>query len=435
MSDKKIKVVWLCTIANQQIHNHIKFAPWRLKNIIKTCAGKSALKLTERAVWNTNAIKEYEKFNDISLTVIFHYAGIRGDVQRFSINGINYICYRSEDDHFSHSFFKLFGRTSETYPKGRKIVSSLIEELSPDIVHVIGAENPNYSICALDISHDIPLVVSLQTLMSEPDFKENYYINEESYLFRSNVERMVLERSDYIASRIKKYNTFIKENIKNDAVFLQMPLALGVDINTESSTKEYDFVYFANNISKAADDAIESFALAYKMNPSLTLNISGSYDIAFKRQLEKRMKGLKIDKNVFITGPKQTHEDVIKQIKKSRFALLPLKIDLISSTIREAMACGLPVVTTITPATPNLNKERESVLLSNKGDYQAMANNMLRLVEDVNYAQMISNNALLTIQEKSSNKAFMKMWRKAYYEIIDNFKNGTPFSEDVIFEG
>ena len=213
-----------------------------------------------------------------------------------------------------------------------------------------------------------------------------------------------------------------------------MPLALGVDINVEPSKKEYDFVYFANNINKAADDAIEAFALAYNVKSSLTLNISGSYDDSFRLNLEKRIKELGMEKNVFITGSKQTHDEVIEQIKKSRFAVLPLKVDLISSTVREAMACGLPIVTTITPSTPELNKRRESVLLSEKGDFQAMADNMIRLVEDDTYAAQIRENALQTVREKYINVAFMQMWRKAYYEIIENFHHGMPFSSDVLSE-
>ncbi len=433
MSDKGLKIVWLCEISNQQIHSCISFNNWRLKNILKNIVGRPVTKVRERAIWNTNAIREFEKFKDINLTVIFHYAGIKNDFQRFTINGINYICYRSEDDYLSTSILKLLGKQEKNYFKGRKIVRSLINEIKPDVVHVIGAENPNYSICALDVPKEIPCVVSLQTLMSMPDFKNNFPISEESYQYRSSVEQEVLKRSDYIASRMKGYNTFIKEHIKTDAIFLQMPLAVGVDVNIEPSKKEYDFVYFANNINKAADDAIEAFALAYNVKSSLTINISGSYDYSFRLNLEKRIKELGMEKNVFITGSKQTHDEVIEQIKKSRFAVLPLKVDLISSTVREAMACGLPVVTTITPATPNLNKELECVLLSEKGDYQAMADNMLRLVDDEAFASEIRKNAILTVQEKYSNEKFMNMWRKGYYEIVENFKNGVPFSDDVLF--
>ena len=61
-----------------------------------------------------------------------------------------------------------------------------------------------------------------------------------------------------------------------------------------------------------------------------------------------------------------------------------------------------------------------------------MADNMLRLINDEKLAIRLRENAVKTLNERYSNECFLKMWKKAYYETIDNFKNGTPFSEDVI---
>jgi glycosyltransferase involved in cell wall biosynthesis len=121
-------------------------------------------------------------------------------------------------------------------------------------------------------------------------------------------------------------------------------------------------------------------------------------------------------------GKLPTHDDVICQIRKSRFALLPLKIDLVSGTIREAMANGLPVVTTVTPATPNLNKKRECVLLSEMGDHKAMADNMLRLIEDPEYANIIRDNCLQTANERITNKEIVDNYIRAYFNCISDFK-------------
>ena len=135
-------------------------------------------------------------------------------------------------------------------------------------------------------------------------------------------------------------------------------------------------------------------------------------------EIKKRMKELGLEDEVDFTGRLATHDDVIKEVRKARFAVLPLKVDLISGTIREAMANGLPVVTTITPATPQLNEKRGSILLSEKGDFKAMAENMCRLLEDENFAERIRQNAATTISEKYSNTAFMNEWRERYYEIV-----------------
>ena len=153
------------------------------------------------------------------------------------------------------------------------------------------------------------------------------------------------------------------------------------------------------------------------------MDIVGSGSTDFVEQLHRRILELNLANNVVFEGRLATHEDVITQIRKARFALLPLKIDLISGTIREAMANGLPVVTTVTPATPSLNEKRESVLLSQQGDYDAMALNMCKLLEDEELAKRISDNALLTSSESSSNTELMNGWKKVYLDLMKDCTN------------
>ncbi len=431
----KIKVVWICHFSNSDVRKLIQIDKAYYRKILCLLKRRPCRVWNDFAVWNTNAIRQFESYHDIDLTVVFPYPGIKGKVQRFNHNGIHYVAFRSEDDNLC-SFIKsrLYKSYTCTYSYNRRLIASIIKEIRPDIVHVVGAENPYYSISALDVPDDIPSIVTLQTLMSDPDFFANYPISKASYEYRSGLEKKVIRKCRYIGSRVERFRSIVRSQIKKDAVFLNISLAVGVDIDEHPCEKEFDFVYFAADISKACDYAIEAFAIACERHPGLTLNVSGSYTHDYKAQLDKRLQELGIQGQVFFTGPKATHNDVIMQIKKSRFALLPLKIDLISGTIREAMACEIPVVTTITPFTPKLNLDRESVLLSGKGDFQAMADNMLRLLDDEKFANTIRKNAINTVRERYSNERYMQIWHKAYHEIYENEKNGTPFSEDIILE-
>lgn len=420
MRPNKIKVVWICHFSDKKTRDCIKFDKFYYKTIIKKILLKPIRGWQDYAVWNSNAITEFEKFDDIDLTIIFPHAGIKGDIQEFSLNGINYICFRSEDDYLGSFIINRITKSiRNNYPKNRKLIIELISRIKPDIVHVIGAENPYYSMAALDIPDNIPSIVSLQTLISDPNFKRNYPIREEHYNNLSSIESNIIKSCDYIATPVQLFQEIIKDKIKPNAIFLNISLAVGQDIDTSYMEKKYDFVYFAANINKAGDFAIEAFALAHHNMPEITLNVSGSFSADFKAKLDKRITELGISDSVIFTGSQPTHDDVLRQIKKSRFAILPLKIDLVSGTIREAMACGLPVITTITPATPDLNRDRESVLLSEKGDFQAMANNMIRLLKDEKLACRLKENGIRTVHESYSNERNMEEWRKTYYDIID----------------
>lgn len=433
MGREKLKVVWICHFSDAKTREKLKFSHCYFFNLYRFIVGKPSVGHNDMAIWVSNAIKEFEKYEDISLTVIFPHKAIKGHAQSFSINGVDYKCFRSEDDNWRFFFLnKLFKRNKNNYPKNRAFIKKQLAQIDPDIIHVIGAENPYYSVSALDIPDNKPCLLSLQTLMSDPLFYKNYPIGSVEYTFRSGLEKEIIKKNKYIGSSITRYKEIVLKDINPNAVFLNIPLAVGVNIDLAESEKFFDFVYFSADISKAADDAIEAFALASKQRHGITLNISGGYSECVRQTLDQRIEELGIVNQVFFTGCQPSHSDVLKQIKKSRFALLPLKIDMISGTIREAMACGLPVVSTITPATPSLNNKRESILLSEKGNYEAMAENMLRLLNDKSLAEKLKKNSADTIWEMYSNVKFMNNWRMAYYDVIANFNDGFPITKDLL---
>lgn len=415
MNNKKIKVVWICHLSNALIKKHLKFSKWTLSAILRRILGKTDIE--DFAQWNTNAIKEFEKFEDIELHIVAPYFNIRG-IQEFEKNGIYYHFFQTEDEIINKLYYKILKKVKQSYTKNSKIIINIINKIHPDIIHMIGAENPYYSESALYLDDKVPFILTLQTLMNDSDFFTNYPISQELYKYRSKLEAKIITKADYIGSKVDHFRNIIHREIYPLAKFLEMSLAVGEDITISDYKKEYDFVYFAANISKAVDWALESFAIAKQQYPNITLHVVGGYSIKFMNDIKNRMQELGLGNEVDFTGLMPSHDTVIKEIRKAHFALLPLKIDLISGTIREAIANGLPVVTTITPATPKLNEKRESVLLSEKEDFKAMADNMCKLLSDADYAKQIQQNAIQTMNERNNNERAMKEWREKYYEII-----------------
>lgn len=419
-----MKILWICHFSNTKVRSHMNNKVGLVESVVRKFLKKPCHNF-DFAQWNTNAIKEFEKFTDVvELHVISPSYTMQDFESVFEENGIHYYFFKDENSGLK-SFLKAFVDERE-YSNNRKYIADKIKEIEPDLIHVIGAENPQYSLAALDIPRSIPVFVQLQTLMIDPEFKKNYPISEKSYAYRSGSERQILERADYIGTPEKKFVNVINNLLEHKGPILGTSLAVAESLNFSNCEKKFDFVYFALDISKAADYAIEAFSIASQQNQSITLDVVGNFSISLKKQLDARIDELGLRDKITFEGKLATHDDVISQIRKSRFALLPLKIDLLSGTIREAMANGLPVVSTITPETPNLNKKRESVLLSPAGDFSAMADNMLKLLNDENFAEKIRENACITASERVNNEQIIRKWIDAYRASIDNFKNGTP---------
>lgn len=91
---------------------------------------------------------------------------------------------------------------------------------------------------------------------------------------------------------------------------------------------------------------------------------------------------------------------------------------MITGAIRESIGCGMPVVSSITPATPKLNEKRESILLAEKENYNQLAQHMVTLIKNPNKANELRDNGLHTIAEKYNNDYAVKGWRDAYLNIL-----------------
>ena len=312
------------------------------------------------------------------------------------------------------------------------LTKKIVNEIHPDVINMIGAECPFYTLVGLEFDiNKVPFILTLQTALSDPDFLKNYPMESHIYEENVQVEQALFKHCHYIAHDSYWYRE-VAARYNPTAQFLRYTFFMPkYDIDTNVK-KEFDFVYYAANISKAGADAVEAFGLAYKDNPNLTLNIIGDYSVSTYVQLMERVKELDLEKNVTFSGYLPTHVDALKQVIKSRYGLVPIKIDLISGTIIECIILGLPVVTFKTKGTPRINDNGEAVLLSDIGDYQDMANNMLRLVNDETLGRSMV---------KKAREFYTNIWElnqathrltDIYHSVYENFHNGSEIPAKLV---
>lgn len=446
---KKYKVVWVCHLMNPEIGTHLpqslsigrknrlffakiflKLIPkstYRLKQgVTKLCDKLSKPVPTEFAIWNTNGINELKKRPEIELHIVAPLYWISRKGLCYEEEGVHYHFFRNQQGSLIYliwrEVYKKFKGKSYGMPANRKRIAKYVEQIKPDIIHLIGAENSQYAMSIFDYCDSYPVLVQLQTLLSDPDIQTK----TTTYKVGAVNESDVLKKAKYIGTVVNKWRDIIKAKINPDAIILNTSLAVSETVSRSKRQTEYDFVYYSYNINKAGDLAIEAFGMAHKQNPKLTLHMIGGYDEVFKKKLDDRIAFYGIQDAVTFEGLLPTHDDVIAHAKKAKFALLPIKYDITPSTIREAFSNGLPVITTITSGTPDLNKNGQCVLLSEVGDHQAMADNIIRLSNDEELAESLAENGYNYMEARISNKKVADIWIEAYKAIIDNFNNGTP---------
>lgn len=455
MVDKKIKVVWVCHLMNPEIGKHLRnslsigrktklfFAKLFLnlipnkiyglkQGVTKLCDKLSKPVPTEFAIWNTNGINELKKRPEIELHIVAPLYWISRKGLCYEEDGVYYHFFRNQQGSIVYLIWReIYSLIKGKYygmPANRKRIVKYVEQIKPDIIHLIGAENSQYAMSILDYGDSYPVLLQLQTLLCDPEIqtKTSRYKNGSLY------EGVVLRKTKFIGTTINRFRDIIKTQINPDAIILNTSLAVTEKVCRGQRQSEYDFVYYSFNINKAGDLVIEAFGLAHKRNHNLTLHMIGGYDEVFKKKLDERIAYYGIQDAVTFEGLLPTHDDVLEHASKAKFALLPTRFDITPSTIREAFSNGLPVITTITTGTPDLNKNGQCVLLSEVGDHQAMADNIIRLAEDEMLAETLAENGYNYMESRVSNKQVADTWIEAYKAIIDHYNNGTPIPDSLI---
>ena len=420
----QIKVVWICAFSNPKVREHFTTKINPILRFILKKKGHPVNTSVDYGIWNSNAIKEFEKIKDIDLHIISPIRYLSKKEVRFDVNGIHYYFFRDENSNLiSQLYYQLVTKNKSLFIKNRKHVRTLVKEINPEIVHVIGAENPYYSLALLDIPDKIPTIIQLQALLDRLVENIANQFEKKNIAYKGRLERQIIDKADYVGTEVVDFKEYIKEEIKPETKFLDISIAMGNEINLTEEVKVYDFVYFAAGINenKAGDVALKSFAIAHQLHPEITLNIIGKIDEDFRKILDEIISKNRLENAVFIEGKLPTHNDVISQIRKSKYALLPLKFDFVPNTIREAMCNGLPVVTTITEnGTTKLNEKRESVLLSKPDDHNAIAKNMIKLIENPSLAETLRKNAAISEEERINNYDMMLKWADVYKKIKSN---------------
>ena len=302
-------------------------------------------------------------------------------------------------------------------------------KIKPDLVNLIGAENPYYSITTLDIK-GIPVYVSAQTVYTNPDRKK---YSDSCIQLNWDTELKIHNKEIYygVASRI--HRDLIHKN-NPEAIMFKMFFLIEKPMKVYDLPKEYDFVFFAGlDKKKGIEDLIDAIAIVKKKKNDVKLNVIGSTSNEYMNYLIDKVTQLNLIENIVFNGYFESHSAMHQHTMKSRFAVLPIKLDAIPSSVIEAILLGLPVITYKTTGTPYLNKDGEAILISEIEDIESLANNMLKLLNDPELATKLREKAKSFVENEFNNTISAKRLVNNYRAVIEHYKFKTPIPEDQLF--
>lgn len=425
----KIKVAWLCHFSNAYVRNILPLSKRRIYNFLRPFFGRQYSKYADFAPWVTNLIKEFERFDNIELHIISPFHGLKTLTYEFELNNIHYHFFQSDIPLLHIPYDKFNVNRCPQFYINRIYMSRFLKKIRPDIVNLIGSENPYYSIGALDIK-DIPVYVSAQTVYTNPS---RLKYSDSVVKINWNTELKIHKKEVYFGCVGRMHRDLILQNNPN-AIIFKMFFPVEKPKKVTNVTKIYDFVFFAGvSKKKGVEDAIDALAIVKKTKSDVTLNIVGNCTAIYKNMLVNKVRDLDLVQNVSFNDYFPNHSDLHQHVSKGHFALLPVKLDVIPGSVIEAIYLNLPVVTYKTTGTPYLNRDGEAVLLSEIDDIKGLVKNMMALLNSDTLAEKLRKNALTFVNKEFDNTVSARRLVENYKSVIDHYRYNTPIPSEQLF--
>jgi phenylacetate-CoA ligase len=299
-------------------------------------------------------------------------------------------------------------RSIEHIPYIRTAVRSPIYAVSAwhaisrvDVVHVFSASYSSFLLTCFP--------AWLIARWQRKRFVLNYHTARQWQKFAtSRIVRFVLKRTD----RIVVPSPYLA------AKFEEAGFSVSVVANVISDHFQYrprthlePRIICARNLSRdyGIETVINAFAIVQAQYPAATLYLIG--DGPLRRNLEVQVRTLGLS-GVEFCGTVE-NEKMSAWYQRADILLNASFLDNAPLTMLEAMACGLPVVTTAAGGIPLMLNHQETALLAPVGDARTLAEHVFRLLREPKLASKIARQA--HSQLRAHNWSLVRVeWLKTY---------------------
>ncbi|MBC7641268.1 MAG: N-acetyl-alpha-D-glucosaminyl L-malate synthase BshA [Flavobacterium sp.] len=236
-----------------------------------------------------------------------------------------------------------------------------------------------------------------------------------------------INKSDYVTSvsQSLKDETLKLFNIKNEIQVIPNFIELNKNANDPRiqcyrSVIANDNERIVTHISnfrkvKRIPDIIKIFAKIQEKIPAKLLMVGDGPE---KEKAERLCYELGIDNKVIFLG---NSNEIDRILSYSDLFLLPSETESFGLAALEAMAWGVPVISSNSGGLPEVNFDGISGYLSNVGDIDGMANNAVKILVNDEILKEFKNNAL-DIAKKFDIKNILPIYENLYQKAINNTK-------------
>jgi glycosyltransferase involved in cell wall biosynthesis len=167
------------------------------------------------------------------------------------------------------------------------------------------------------------------------------------------------------------------------------------------------------------DCILRAFAIIQARYPDASLTIA--HDGCCRPALEKLAQELKLANTRFIG--RVPHHKIPDLYDGADIYLTTPNIDCMPGSLLECLASGLPIVATKAGGIPYIVKDRETALLVDINDHEAVAARSMELLEDEDLVDRLTTRGIEEV-ERYHWAPVQKQWEELYEELVPRRRDG-----------
>ena len=296
---------------------------------------------------------------------------------------------------------------------GKKLISSYIQRLNPDIIHA----HDTYGIMVSDL--DYPRAFTVHgfiygdTLLSQKKLpwlrsKIWKYVEQNGW----SKQEHIISISPYVRERVSQVSSAVIHDIDN-------PISESF-FNIRNSANDAN-IFSAAVISprKNTLNLILAVETLIKEGYDLQLRLAGSVsNEEYGNLVQRTIKEKNLENNVKLLGRINSTEIKDELSKATIFALVSLEENS-PMGIEEAMAAGIPVVTSNMCGMPYMVKDGESGYLVNPHDISDISRRFKRILTDKNLSGSMREKSIQIAQDRFHPKVVANKTYQVYRDILN----------------
>ncbi|WP_291866328.1 glycosyltransferase family 4 protein [Maribacter sp.] len=416
---------------------------WVTNSIFPELAEKIGTPTPTSGGWMFNLAKQLANLKNIEL-IIATVSDISNTIHE-NINGITYYIIPTKKGRMNYDV-SLENKWKE-----------LIDKEKPDLTHIHGTEYA-HGIALMNACPNLKSVVSIQGMISvisryyaggiskknitkkislrDVLLRQSFFSGEKMLRSRANSEINSLQKAQHVIGRTdwdKAHAITINPNVTyhfcNET--LRENFYKTKPWNIASCETNSIFLSQANYPLKGAHQVIKALPYILKKHPKTKIKIAGTStpfnsgkslisrlkETGYSKYLKYLIHKNNLKNNIHFLGP-LNEVQMIKEYQSSHVFVCPSSIENSPNSLGEAQLLGVPCVGSYVGGIPNMIKHKINGLLYRYEEIEMLAENIISIFANDQYATEISKKGLMTAEERHNPQGNLTQLIKIYDTII-----------------